>query len=104
MRATTLAIAALAMLPHNLSAQEAPEAVRVSHADLDLSTRAGVKLFDKRIAAAARAVCPDTNGIGEFARLVIARRCAAKAEKAVKPQRDRIVSAFTGPELAYRTR
>jgi UrcA family protein len=104
MKATTYAIAVLAMLPHPLNAQDAAKTMRVSHADLDLSTKAGVKLFDRRIAAAAKAVCPDTSGVLEFARLAIARRCAAQAEKGAKAQRDRIVSDYSGPELAYSSR
>ena len=104
MKFTVYVIAALAMLPHNLNAQQIPETVRVSHADLDLSTRKGLKVFDRRIATAARAVCPDTTGVIEFARLAIARRCAAQAENRAKLQRDRIVAASAGPALVNRAR
>lgn len=104
MKLTAYVIAAAVILPQSLNAQQAPETIRVSHADLDLRTRAGVELLDRRIAAAAKAVCPDTGGILEFARLAMARRCAAQAEEGARSQRDRIVSASAGLELAKRDR
>lgn len=102
MKPIAFAIAVLATLPGASNAQELPRPVRVSHADLDLTTRAGVKKLDGRIAAAARALCPDTSGTYELARLVIAHRCAAQITNAAKPQRDQTVAASARRELAAR--
>lgn len=103
MKPIMFAIAVLAMLPGNLSAPQTQLTVRVSHADLDLNTMAGIKTLDRRIAAAARAVCPDTTGAFNLAEMMMARRCSAQVMKGTKPQRDRIVAASAGRRLADRT-
>lgn len=104
MKPTMLAIAAFALLPGTLGAQETPRSVRVSHADLDLTTTAGIRTLDRRIDAAAKAVCPDASSTYDLARLAVARRCAAQTADAAKLQRDRVVAASAGLKLAQSAR
>ena len=103
MKSIVIAAALLALLPAHVGAGELPPEVRVSHADLDLTTAAGVRTFDRRIMAAAKAVCPDVQGISGVARQFVARRCIALAISNAKPQRDRILADATW-RVADRTR
>ena len=102
MKIITIVIALVATLPGALSAQRVGPTAHVAYKDLDLNSAAGAKTLDQRIAAAAQAVCPETRGTGELARVMISRRCTVQTIDAVKAQRDRVVAASARRMLANR--
>ncbi len=61
--------------------------VRVSIADLDLTTQAGQKTMDRRLAAAARRVCGGIPSLRNQRQVLDYRACIASAEAAYAPQR-----------------
>ena len=63
----------VATLPVVTQAQEA--SVRVSYADLDLTSDTGVARFDTRIDAAVEAVCGDRTGQKPLSTVLAVRRC-----------------------------
>lgn len=67
-----------AVLPGAAVAQASFPAVHVSYADLNLHNPAGIKVLDRRIASAIRAVCPDANSIGPWSAATAARCRKAK--------------------------
>lgn len=86
-----LTIAAAAMLsPSYAHAQAAAPSVRVSYADLNLSTTHGRERFQRRLAAAIKRVCPSA-----YARELVtqqnARRCVAETGASLDP----IVASLT---------
>lgn len=101
MKTSSFVLPLLAALSANVAAQQvtAPT-MNVRYADLNLRSPVGVKALDRRIAAAARSVCPEMQATGELARVLIARRCTVQAIDAARPQRDRIVAASTKQFLA----
>ena len=95
MKPILFATVLLALLPAGAPAEAAPS-VHVRYSDLNLASDAGVRTFDRRLAAAATAVCPDADGIYDLARKLLARRCFAKTMKQVALQREAILAAY-GP-------
>jgi UrcA family protein len=110
MKPILCAIALLAALPAQALAQQpgpdsrAPQ-VRVQYDDLNLRTSAGVERFDRRLARAVRAVCPDARGTIDVVRKVAARNCVAATTDEVAQLRNRILAAEGDPAiLAARAR
>jgi UrcA family protein len=101
MKTSSLVASLLAALSAHVGAQQltAPT-VTVGYADLNLRSPAGVAVLDRRIAAAAHSVCPETHATGELARVMIARRCTVLAIEAARAQRDRIVASSAKQVLA----
>ena len=56
------------------NAQDA--SVRVSYADLDLTSESGVKRFDNRIGAAVKTVCGDRIGLKPLSTTLAIHRCS----------------------------
>ena len=105
MKLITFAVVLLAAMPGCLSGQQPQPEIRVPYADLDLATRDGVAALDKRIAAAAKAVCPDADGFSELSRSALTQRCIARTVRRAAPRRDWIVAAHAVRwELADRAR
>lgn len=105
MKTIVIAAALLAVWPAHTAAGQAQAEVRVSHAGLNLTTETGIRALDRRIAAAAEAVCPDVHSFPDLSRQAVARRCIALAIGNARPQRDRILAASrTTWMLADRTR
>ena len=52
--------------------------VRVSYADLNLATDAGMARFNSRLAGAVKRVCPSGNGMN-LQQILDSRRCVAEA-------------------------
>ena len=90
-----LAAASLAVSPA-LAAVDAPS-TSVSYEDLDLSSKEGQKTLDRRIAAAARSVCPAPQRTGT--RISKPDRCYAEAVKKVRSQ---LASKGVGTAVAAR--
>ena len=93
MKSIVFATALLAVLPIGAAVGQNRTEVRVSHADLDLRTKAGVRALDRRIVSAAERVCPAVHAFPDLARQAVARRCITLAVTNAKPQRDRVLAA-----------
>ena len=79
-----LAIAAAAVLsPDAAFARTNPPSVRVSYADLNLSTESGRERFDRRLVSAVKRVCPAGDPRDLVARR-FARTCAAETHANLK--------------------
>ncbi|HSI18571.1 MAG TPA: UrcA family protein [Sphingomonas sp.] len=94
---------AAVLLPTAATAQNIPAAVHVAYRDLDLRTPGGVRAFDRRIADAVEAVCPDSFATDLIRQHMVAR-CVASARAKVATQREAaLASARRGTiELAAR--
>ncbi len=76
----TIAAAALTVLAVSAPAHAAePAAKRVAYTDLDLSSRAGVETFNRRIRAAAKSVCGDAPAYRSLAENLRIARCVNDA-------------------------
>lgn len=93
--AATLATALAVPVP--ALAQTATRSVSVDYSDLDLTSDAGRKTLDKRIAAAARAVCPAPLRTGT--RIVKPDACLSTAMKSV---RESLAAKGVSAEVAAR--
>lgn len=94
-----LAIALLFASAPSFAGTPARPTARVQIADLDLGTPAGVKQFDRRLAAAARALCPHPNVLSlaeRRDRLACARAAAQSAEQG----RDRVLARVAARPVA----
>lgn len=80
-RAVAITAALLASVPA-IAGDE--KSVKVSYADLNLSSANGRAVFDRRIASAIRNVCGPTNQ-RDFAMDKAARRCASTSRESVRP-------------------
>ena len=79
-----IAVAAAATLsPCSAYAQADVPSVRVSYADLNLSTTAGREQLDRRLAGAVKQVCPSVHAREPLVQQ-IARRCAATTHANMK--------------------
>ena len=104
MKTLSIAAALLALLPLQAGAQQLRPQARVSYTDIDLSKAAGVRVLDRRIKVAAKAVCPDLHGVDPFRQLA-AHRCIVSAISSAEAQRNRVVeSAANSWQLADRAR
>lgn len=97
---TILAAAALAAAWSGAPASAQPTRT-VAIRDLDLSRRADIARFDRRLADAARAVCADTSSslYGSYA---AAKGCERATRRAVTVQRDAVVARASTVALAER--
>ena len=98
-------LAAFAAASLATSAQpQSPQRIVVSHADLDLTNRAGILKLDRRILIAVKAACGPTSDADPSGQNE-ARRCRKQAAAQVKPQRQRLIAAAllaAGTKLAVR--
>ncbi len=67
-----------------------PDTVKVSYADLDLHSRAGVARLDRRLEAAINRVCGKSDGSALGYSLT--SKCFAAAHKSVAVQRDAVLA------------
>jgi UrcA family protein len=80
-----LAIAAAAVIAPSASiAQDSAPSVRVAYHDLNLATEIGRARFDRRIAAAAKRVCP-TADVRDIAALLASKTCVAETYAKTQP-------------------
>jgi UrcA family protein len=94
MKLLSIVAALLAALPVQAGAQDAQSSIRVSYADLDLSSPVGVKTLDHRLAWAIHSVCADIHIADDIARQFATRRCITTKTAELAPQRDRVVAAY----------
>jgi len=99
MKPFPILLAALALLPLGAHAQEAQRSIHVRYADLDLSTPAGVKSFDRRLAWAISSICSEGAGSVVTGQRFADRRCVRAKRAEIAPLRDRVVAAQAGPVL-----
>jgi UrcA family protein len=89
-------------VPAAALAQDVYPEVHVSYRDLDLRQPAGVKVFDRRLRQAVRAVCPyDVSA--DRSTQVAARRCLSATRDAVAASRSVVLeqaTRVTGPMIA----
>jgi UrcA family protein len=97
MKLFPIALALLAALPTQAMAQDAAVSVRVSYADLDLSSPSGVKQLDHRLARAIHSVCADIHIVDDIARQFATRRCIEAKTAEIAAQRNRVVAAHAAP-------
>jgi UrcA family protein len=98
MRAFILPLAA-ALLAAPALAEDAPQ-LRVSYADLDLSTREGAARLERRVAAAAKVVCgvADTRDIAMQTKTRACRKAALASAQA--PMRQAVLAARAERQFA----
>ena len=82
MKITVILAAAIGLIGTTSLAQTA--AVRVSYADLDLSTRAGRAVLDHRIARAANLVCDTADFPSDLEKYAAGRSCRDRTVTAAK--------------------
>ncbi len=97
----TLFLAALlaAALSGTASARDRLPDVRVSYADLDLASAAGVATLDRRLARAAEAACPSRDGVREMTRLRTIALCRAAKAAEVAPLRAAAIARAAPAEV-----
>lgn len=91
-------LAALLSVP--VHAQDRLPDVRVSYADLDLSTPAGMKALDHRLRDAAEAACSSDHGINDLSRLGTIRQCRASKLREVDGVRRAALAKASGTAMA----
>ena len=92
------AIAAAAALPMSAANASAERSVNVSYADLNLSTEAGQRVFDRRIENAIEELCGKLEGRPTFDSSV--RRCQMETRVAAMQSRDIAVASYNTTQLA----
>ena len=99
MKCITAIAAAVLMTAGAAQAQQVRETstVRVSYADLDLSSAAGRTALERRVSHAVKRVCPDRPSPQELTKLRLYKACQEKAWDGVRPQ---ITALFGGRHLA----
>jgi UrcA family protein len=81
---------------------EATRSARVSYADLDLSSAAGVSRLDRRIQSAIQQLCVAQPGTVDLRTKLIDRRCREDAKSSLTAQRHAAIAAARQPALAAR--
>lgn len=105
MKSLPILLAVLAALPLGAHAQEAQRSIHVHYADLDLSTPAGVRTLDHRLAWAISALCAEAPGGTGMGQRFANERCVKAKTAEVAPQRERAIAERAAPVmLAARTR
>jgi len=99
MKSLSILLAALVALPLGAHAQEAQRSIHVRYSDLDLSTPAGVKSFDRRLAWAISSICSEGAGSAVTGQRFADRRCVRAKHAEIAPLRDRVIAAHAGPVL-----
>lgn len=92
-----LAIAAVAM-PLSVAHASEGRNVTVSYADLDLSSKAGQQIFDRRIERAIESVCGRMTGRPTFD--ASTRDCQLETQAVAKSSRDVAVANYGNASLA----
>jgi UrcA family protein len=89
----TLALLLAAAIPANAQAQQGhPATVRVSTADLNLSSPAGVAALDRRIDRAIDTVCPASQS-GDFTEKLAVKNCRNATAANVALQREQALAS-----------
>ena len=88
---------ALALLPAPAAARDAAPVVRISTADLNLASEAGLRTLDRRLAQAVRDVCSDRAADTQLARQLSVKRCIAETSKDLGAQSERVLAGRTAP-------
>jgi UrcA family protein len=102
----SLAAAALALTSAPAFAQSdaASQRLVVSYADLDLSTRQGVRTLDRRLRAAASTACGPTSDFDPEGKND-ARHCRAETLAEARAQRDSAIAGLTrSPQIEIASR
>ena len=85
-------VASFATLAPPAFAQDSAGQVVVSYADLDLSTRAGVRTFDRRIRSAVEQACGPISSFDPAGKNEV-RECRAETLELARAQRDTAIAA-----------
>ena len=91
----TLAAAAAAFVGSPALAQNGPAQVAVSYADLDLSSRAGVRTLDRRIRTAVEQACGPISSFDPRGKNIVLD-CREDTLALARAQRDTAIAAATG--------
>lgn len=89
---------AAAALPMSAASASEGKSVSISYADLNLSSEAGVAIFDRRIDRAIEAVCGRLENRPTFDGAV--RKCQRETLAAIRPSRDLAVANYSTTRLA----
>jgi UrcA family protein len=95
MRPFHIIVSLLTLTPVTAFAQQVPTSVGVSYGDLDLSSEAGVKTLDRRLATAIRSVCGAYDGSVIPERRFAVQRCLTEKRAEVAALRDRAVTRYS---------
>lgn len=98
---TILVAAALAAVWSGAPASAQTSSRAVTVRDLDLGRPADIARLDRRLAAAAKAVCAEP-GAATYGNYAAAKSCERATRRAVIARRNAIVSAAQGTALAAR--
>lgn len=85
------AAVAATLLPAAAPARDAAPTVHVAYRDLDLNSPLGVRILDRRIAAAAEQLCPDQPRVGITRNLAV-DKCRAATQASVAHQRAAVIA------------
>ena len=91
----TLAAAAAALVASPALAQNGPAQVSVSYADLDLSSRAGVRTLDRRIRSAVEQACGPISSFDPRGKNIVPD-CREDTLALARAQRDTAIAGATG--------
>ena len=86
------AAVAATLLPTVAPARETAPTVHVAYRDLDLNSPLGVRILDRRIAAAAEQLCPDLPRVGITRNLAV-EKCRATIRASVADQRTAAIAS-----------
>jgi UrcA family protein len=93
-----IALSLLALTPVTASAQEVTSSVLVSYGDLNLRSKAGVEVLDRRLALAVRSVCGEHDGTAILALRFVAQRCVREKSAEVAALRNRAIASYSSPD------
>lgn len=91
-------------VPAAAATHEQTTSVRVSYADLDLTSEAGRGTLDRRLQRAVASLCPDDNGVRDVARLAAIRACRANKMQELAAPRARALAQTGRGTVATATR
>lgn len=91
-------LAATALVVPTVSQAAQPNSVRVSYADLNLASRAGATILEKRIESAARIVCVIEDS-RELALAEETRLCRSEAVSGAQPAFNAAIAAARNPSV-----
>ena len=93
-----IALSLLVLAPVPAFAQEVTSSVAVSYGDLNLRSDAGVKVLDRRLAVAVRAVCGANDASAVLAFRFAAQRCVKEKRAEVAALRERAIAGYSAVE------
>jgi UrcA family protein len=94
MKLSHIALSLLVLTPVPAFAQDVTSSVAVSYGDLNLRSEAGVKVLDRRLANAIRAVCGTHDGSAVVAFRFAAQRCVKEKRAEVAALRDSAIAGY----------